>query len=123
MLRYTRDHEWVRVDGDTAVVGISDYAQEALGDIVFADLPAVGKVLERGGIAAVVESTKAANEIYAPLSGTVININTILDGEPQRINADAMGGGWLYLLRLSDPAELDDMMDEDSYARYVAGQS
>jgi glycine cleavage system H protein len=122
MLRYTRDHEWVRVDGDTAVIGISDYAQEALGDIVFADLPPVGKVLERGGVAAVVESTKAANEIYAPLSGTVVNINTILEEEPQRINADAMGAGWLYLLRLSDPAELDDMMDEDSYARYVAGE-
>ena len=119
-LRYTEDHEWVRVGGDTATVGITEYAQEQLGDIVFVDLPEVGAELAQGDEAAVIESVKAASDIYAPVSGEVAEINENLDGDPAIVNQDAQGEGWLFSLTLSDEGELDNLMDEDAYKAFVA---
>jgi glycine cleavage system H protein len=118
--RYTKDHEYVRVEGDTAVVGISDYAQEQLGDVVYVELPAVGKTLEKGGEAAVVESVKAASEVYAPVSGEVVEVNGDLEGAPGTINEDPAGKGWFLKLKLKDPAELEGLMTEEQYRDYVA---
>jgi len=118
--RYTKDHEYVRVDGDTAVVGISDYAQEQLGDVVYVELPAVGKSLEKGAEAAVVESVKAASEVYAPVSGEVVEVNGDLEGAPGAINEDPAGKGWFLKLKLKDPSELDGLMTEEQYREFVA---
>jgi glycine cleavage system H protein len=118
--RYTKDHEYVRVEGDTAVVGISDYAQEQLGDVVYVELPAVGKTLEKGGEAAVVESVKAASEVYAPVSGDVVEVNGALEGAPGTINEDPAGKGWFLKLKLRDPAELEGLMTEEQYRDYIA---
>jgi len=122
-IRYTKDHEWVRREGDSATVGITDYAQNQLGDVVYVELPAIGKKVEQGGDAAVVESVKAASEVYAPVSGEVIAVNEDLSGEPGRINADAQGNGWFFKLKLSDPKQLDALMDEAAYKAYVEGLS
>ncbi len=119
--RYTKEHEWIRLDGDLGTVGISAYAQEQLGDVVFVELPDVGRQLNQGDEAAVVESVKAASEIYAPVGGEVIEANQALTDDPAKINADALGDGWVYKLRVSDAAELDGLMDEAAYAEYVAG--
>ena len=116
-VKYTKDHEYIRVDGTTGIVGITPYAQEQLGDIVFVELPAVGKVLKQGDEAAVVESVKAASEIYAPASGTVSEVNSTLSGEPGLINTAADSDGWIFKLTLADPAELDGLMDADAYAK------
>jgi glycine cleavage system H protein len=118
--RYTKDHEYIRVEGDTAVVGISDYAQEQLGDVVYVELPQVGKALEKGGEAAVVESVKAASEVYAPVSGEVVEVNGDLEGAPGTINEDPAGKGWFLKLKLKDPAELEGLMTEEQYRDYVA---
>jgi glycine cleavage system H protein len=118
--RYTKDHEYVRVEGDTAVVGISDYAQEQLGDVVYVELPTVGKTLDKGGEAAVVESVKAASEVYAPVSGEVVEVNGDLEGAPGTINEDPAGKGWFLKLKLKDPAELEGLMTEEQYRDYVA---
>ena len=120
-VRYSKDHEWVRMEGDDAVVGISDYAQEQLGEIVFVELPDVGKQLVKGDQAAVIESVKAASEVYAPVSGKVSEVNGDLDAEPAKVNTDATGEGWLFKVALSDPGELDEMMAEDDYNAYVEG--
>lgn len=120
-VKYTKEHEWVRIDGDTATIGISDYAQEQLGEIVFIELPDAGKKLDKGAEAAVIESVKAASEIYAPVSGEVTEANGDLDASPATVNEDAAGAGWLYKITLSDPGELDDLMDEDAYKSYVEG--
>ena len=114
--KYTPDHEYIRVEGSTGVVGITPYAQEALGDIVFVELPAVGKVLKKGDEAAVVESVKAASEIYAPVAGTVTEVNDALSGEPGLINSDPNAGGWIYKIAIADAAELDGLLDSDAYA-------
>jgi glycine cleavage system H protein len=114
--RFTKDHEYIRLEGDTAVVGITNYAQEQLGDIVFVELPSVGKTLGRGDEAAVVESVKAASEIYAPASGTVIEVNAALSGNPALVNSDSEGAGWMFKLSLSNPAELDGLLDDAGYA-------
>ncbi len=120
MSRYfTQDHEWIDVAGDIATIGITDYAQGQLGDIVFAEVPAVGASLIKGGDAAVVESVKAASDVYAPVSGTVTEGNGALDADPALINSDPEGGGWFFKLRLSDPAELDSLMDGDAYQAFV----
>ncbi|MDP6389230.1 MAG: glycine cleavage system protein GcvH [Alphaproteobacteria bacterium] len=119
--RYTKEHEWVRVDGDTATVGITDYAQEQLGDIVYVDLPDQGAALEKGAEAAVVESVKAANEVYAPMSGEVTEANPALADDPAKVNGDAEGEGWFFRLKVSDPGEADDLMDGDAYKEYLAG--
>ena len=122
MTRYfTQDHEWVEVDGDTATVGITDYAQGQLGDIVFAEVPAVGAVLKKGGDAAVVESVKAASDVYAPVSGTVVEGNDALDDDPALANSDPEGEGWFFRLTLSDTSELDSLMDEAAYKAFVEG--
>jgi glycine cleavage system H protein len=118
-LRYTRDHEWVRVDGDLAVVGITDYAQSQLGDVVYVELPEIGRRVEQGKEAAVVESVKAASEVYAPVSGEVVEINEALAADPARVNADPIGEGWFIKLRLDDPKQLDSLMDEEAYKRFV----
>ncbi len=118
--RYTRDHEWVKVDGDTATVGITHHAQEQLGDVVFVELPAMGKKLVKGGDAAVVELVKAASEVYAPVSGEVIEINSGLEAEPAKVNKDAEGAAWFMKIRLSDKSELDGLMDEAAYRTFIA---
>jgi glycine cleavage system H protein len=121
-LRYTRDHEWVRVDGDLAVVGITDYAQSQLGDVVYVELPEIGRRVEQGKEAAVVESVKAASEVYAPVSGEVVEVNDALAGDPARVNADPIGEGWFIKLRLDDAKQLDTLMDEEAYKRFVEEQ-
>ena len=121
-LRYTKDHEWVRVDGDIAVVGISDYAQSQLGDVVYVELPEIGQRVAQGKQAAVVESVKAASEVYAPVSGEVVAVNDGLAADPATVNADPTGEGWFLKLRLDDPKELDALMDEEAYRRFVAEQ-
>lgn len=117
---YSKDHEWVRIDGDTAVVGISEHAQQALGDVVFVELPPVGKQVGRGDQAAVVESVKAASEVYAPVSGEVIEGNTELEDNPGLVNESAEGDGWFFKLRLRDPEELKELMDAAAYEAYLA---
>lgn len=119
-LAYTRDHEWIRIEGDVGTVGISDYAQEQLGDVVYVELPEVGKVLARGEEAAVVESVKAASEVYAPVSGEVVEVNRALEDAPALVNGAPTETGWFLKLRLSAPAELDGLMDEAAYGAYVA---
>ena len=118
-LYFTREHEWIRVDGDTATVGISDHAQEALGDIVFAEVPDAGRQVKKGDEAAVVESVKAASDVYAPVSGEVIEGNKALADDPALINRDPEGEGWFFKLRLADPMELDGLMDEAGYRDWV----
>ena len=121
MSRYfTEDHEWVDVDGDIGTVGITDYAQGQLGDIVFVDVPDEGKELTRGDEAAVVESVKAASDVYAPVSGTVVEGNAALGDTPGLVNEDPEGDGWFFKVTLSDTSELDEMMDEAAYEAFVA---
>ena len=120
-LYFTRDHEWLAVDGDTATVGITDYAQAQLGDIVFAEAPPAGTILEKGKEAAVVESVKAASDVYAPVSGEVIEANAALDDDPSLANTAPETDGWFFKLTLSDPSELDGLMDEAGYRDFVSG--
>ena len=117
-LYYTKDHEWLRVEGDTATVGISNHAQEALGDIVFAEVPDSGKQLKKGDDAAVVESVKAASDVYAPATGEVIQGNGAIADDPSLINSDPEGNGWFFTMKLADPSELDGLMDEGAYKSY-----
>lgn len=119
-LYFTKDHEWIRVEGDTATVGISNHAQEALGDIVFAEVPEAGKKLSKGQEAAVVESVKAASDVYAPVGGEVVEGNAAVADDPSVINSDPEGAGWFFKLKLSDPSELDGLMDETAYREFVA---
>ncbi|MBV9521233.1 MAG: glycine cleavage system protein GcvH [Alphaproteobacteria bacterium] len=121
--RYSKDHEWVRRDGDTATIGITEYAQSQLGDVVYVELPQIGRKVEQGGEAAVVESVKAASEVYAPVSGEIVAVNDELSGEPGKINADAEGGGWFFKLKLGDMRQLDGLMDEAAYKKYIEGLS
>lgn len=118
-LYFTREHEWIRVEGDTATVGISNHAQEALGDIVFAEVPEAGKRLSKGQEAAVVESVKAASDVYAPVSGEVIEGNKAVADDPALVNKDAEGEGWFFKLKLDNPAELDALMDEAAYRDWL----
>ena len=118
-IHFTKEHEWIRVEGDTATVGITNHAQHQLGDIVFAEAPEAGKTLDKGGEAAVVESVKAASDVYAPASGEVIEANPAIADDPSIINSDPEGEGWFFKLRLADPAELDGLMDEAAYRAWV----
>jgi glycine cleavage system H protein len=118
--RYTKDHEWIRLDGEAATVGITTYAQSQLGDVVFVELPAIGKAFAKGAEAAVVESVKAASEVYAPASGEVVAVNDALEGAPATVNEDAEGKGWFLKLKLADPAELDGLMTDAQYKDYLA---
>lgn len=120
-LKYSEDHEWVRVDGDVATVGISDYAQKALGDVVFVELPEQGAKVSRGDEVSVVESVKAASEIYAPVSGEIVAINGALEEDPALVNQSPMDDGWFFKIRISEAAEVDEMMDEDAYQTFVEG--
>lgn len=120
MSRYfTEEHEWIEVDGETATVGITDYAQGQLGDIVFVEVPAEGTVLTKGQEAAVVESVKAASDVYSPIGGTVTEGNDALEDDPALVNSDAEGDGWFFRLTIADPGELAELMDEASYIAFV----
>ncbi|KPF75383.1 MAG: glycine cleavage system protein GcvH [Blastomonas fulva] len=122
MSRYfTEEHEWVEVEGDIATVGITDYAQQQLGDVVFVDVPGEGKQFDKGDEAAVVESVKAASDVYSPVSGTIVEGNDVLADEPALVNTDPEGDGWFFKLELSDASELEGLMDEGAYKKYVAG--
>jgi glycine cleavage system H protein len=118
-VRFTKEHEYIRVDGDQATIGITDYAQSQLGDVVFVELPELGRVLSKGAEAAVVESVKAASEIYAPAAGEVVEVNKTLENEPSRVNEDPFGTGWFIKVKLTDPAEVDGLMDEAAYQEFV----
>jgi glycine cleavage system H protein len=118
-LYFTREHEWIDVEGDVATVGISDHAQQALGDIVFAEVPDAGRTLTKGGDAAVVESVKAASDVYAPVGGEVVESNAALADDPALINRDPEGEGWFFKIKLSDPSELEGLMDADAYHEWV----
>jgi glycine cleavage system H protein len=119
-LYFTKEHEWIRVEGDTATVGISNHAQEQLGDIVFAEVPEAGRRLTKGQEAAVVESVKAASDVYAPVSGEVVEGNQALGDDPALINSDPEGQGWFFKLKLDNPSELDGLMDEGAYRDWVS---
>jgi glycine cleavage system H protein len=120
-VRYSKDHEWVKVDGDTATVGITHYAQEQLGDVVFVELPEVGKKVEQGKEMATVESVKAASEVYAPISGEVIEVNSALADAPATVNEEAQGKGWFAKLKIADKGQLAALMDEAAYKKFVEG--
>ena len=117
--RYTKDHEWIRPDGEQAVCGITAYAAEQLGDVVFVELPEVGKTFKQGDELAVVESVKAASEVYAPASGEVVAVNDALEDEPGKVNEDPSGEGWFVKIKLADASELEALMDDDAYAKHT----
>jgi len=118
-LRYSKDHEWVRFDGDVVTVGISDHAQTALGDVVFVDLPEVGREVAEGEACAVVESVKAASDIYAPLAGRIVEVNAALGDTPGLVNAEPMGDGWFFKIEPKDAPQPDELMDETAYAAFL----
>ena len=118
-VKYTKDHEWIAVEGDVGTVGITDFAQGQLGDVVFVELPAVGKAVKKGGEAAVVESVKAASDVYAPVTGEVVAANSDLEGAPGTVNEDPQGKGWFMKVKLADPSELDGLMSEDEYKAFL----
>jgi glycine cleavage system H protein len=115
MLKFTSDHEWLRIEGDIAVVGITNHAQEQLGDLVFVELPASGQKFEKGAPVAVVESVKAASEVYAPITGQVVETNQSIVDEPTLVNSDPLGNGWFFKLQIADPSQIDSLMDEKTY--------
>jgi glycine cleavage system H protein len=122
MLRFTADHEWLRIDGDVAVVGITEHAQEQLGDLVFVELPASGKSFEKGAPAAVVESVKAAFDVYAPISGQVVETNETIVSDPTIVNSDPRGNGWFFKLKIADSSEINSLMDEKTYKAQLASK-
>ena len=119
---FTSDHEWLRIEGDVATIGVTDYAQSQLGDVVFVELPKVGRALKKAEAAAVVESVKAASDVYAPVSGEVVEANSALEADPSLVNTDPQGEGWFFKLSLSDPSELDGLMDEAGYKAFCDSQ-
>ncbi|HSR73006.1 MAG TPA: glycine cleavage system protein GcvH [Kiloniellales bacterium] len=119
--KYSEDHEWILVEGDVGTVGISEHAQDQLGDIVFVELPAEGDVFKRGAEVATVESVKAASEVYAPATGEIVEINGALNDDPALVNTDPLGEGWFFKIKLVDPDELDKLMDEDEYKEFLEG--
>lgn len=121
-LLYTKDHEWVGIDADVATIGITDYAQQMLGELVFLELPDIGKEYDRGGELAVVESTKAANDIYAPVAGKVIEVNDELESQPELINQDCYSAGWICKLQITDMKSIESLMDSKQYEEYLAGR-
>lgn len=122
-IKFTDQHEWVKVEGDIATIGISDYAAEQMGDVVFVELPESGREVSQSDELAVVESVKAASEIYAPISGTVIEVNAALEEEPAQVNGEPQGSGWFVKLKVSNADELDGLKDESAYSEYVSGLS
>jgi glycine cleavage system H protein len=123
MLRFTKDHEWLRTEGDVATVGITPFAQEKLGDLVFVELPSVGATFQKGAVAATVESVKAAADVYAPVAGQVTAVNDKLTDQPGLVNAEPTGDGWLFKMKLADTAEVDALLDEKAYAALTAAES
>ena len=119
-VKFSKDHEWVSVAGNIATIGITNHAQEQLGDVVFVELPAIGKKVSKGGDAAVVESVKAASEVYAPVSGEVVEVNKELEGDPAMVNRGAESDGWFMKVKISNPAELSELMDKAAYDKFVA---
>ena len=119
-VKFSKDHEWVSVAGNIATIGITNHAQEQLGDVVFVELPAIGKKVSKGGDAAVVESVKAASEVYAPVTGEVVDVNKELEGDPALVNRGAEGDGWFMKVKLSNPTELSELMDKAAYDKFVA---
>lgn len=117
---YTTDHEWLKIEGDVATIGITNYAQEQLGDVVFVDLPKVGRSVKKAEPAAVVESVKAASDVYAPISGEVVEVNETLGNEPGLVNSDAAGAAWFFKMKIADKSELEGLMDEAAYAAHTA---
>lgn len=120
-LRYSADHEWIAVDGDRAKIGITDYAQDALGDVVFVQVPEVGTTVTSGQSFSEVESTKSVSDIYAPIGGTIVEVNTSLADAPEQVNQDPYGSGWLCVIEIADPTELDALLDAAAYQTFVAG--
>jgi len=120
-IRYSKEHEWARLEGDTATIGITPYAQEQLGDVVFVELPEIGKQVEKGKELAVVESVKAASEVYAPISGEVVEVNSALTDAPATVNEDALGKGWFAKLKVADKGQFAGLMDEAAYKKYLEG--
>ena len=120
-LKYTEDHEWIHVEGDTAVVGITHHAQDALGDVVFVDLPEVGKSFAQKDVAGVVESVKAAADVYMPVSGEITEVNEELRNDPSLANSDPLGKGWFFKVKLANPSEVDALLDETAYNQFSAG--
>jgi len=120
-LKYHEEHEWVRVEGEEGVIGISDYAQDQLSDVVYVELPEVGDTFDRGDVFAVVESVKAASDVYMPVGGEILEINEELEDSPELVNKDPYGEAWLVRVRFNDPGELDDLMDAGAYEEYIAG--
>ena len=118
-MKFSEDHEWIRIEGDSGAIGITDYAQEQLGDIVFVELPEVGKQLSKGDEAAVIESVKAASELYAIVGGEVTEVNEGLGDDPAQVNSDPMGGGWFFKIKIADAGELDGLMDEAAYKAFT----
>jgi glycine cleavage system H protein len=120
-IRYSEDHEWITLEGDVGTIGISDYAQGALGDVVFVEMPEVGTSLARGAEVGVIESVKAASEIYTPVSGEIVAINDAVDGDPSLVNTDPLGAGWIFKLKLSDLDELSSLSNLDAYNKFLEG--
>jgi glycine cleavage system H protein len=120
MLKFTKDHEWLRIEGDVATVGITPYAQEQLGDLVFVELPAPGHGFEQGAAAAVVESVKAASDVYAPISGEITDVNQSIVDEPSLVNSDPMGKGWFFKMKIADPSQIETLIDEAAYRALVS---
>jgi glycine cleavage system H protein len=120
-LRYSKDHEWIRVDGDTVRIGITDYAQDALGDVVYVQIPSVGTAVKVGESFGEVESTKSVSDVYAPVTGTVVEVNDALADEPQKLNEDPYGDGWICAIRVSEPGEIDALLDAAAYRDFIAG--
>ncbi len=123
MLKFTPDHEWIRVENDSATVGITQYAQEQLGDVVFVQLPKLGASFQAGATAVVVESVKAASEVYAPIKGEIVEVNQKVSDTPSLINSDPMGKGWLFKVKIADRSQLDKLMDEQTYGALIGGAS
>mgnify|MGYP006425563495 FL=1 len=119
-VKFTEEHEWIDMDGDVGTVGISNYAQAQLGDVVFVEVPEVGATFNKGEEAAVVESVKAASEVYAPIDGEIVEANKALEDDPSMVNSDAQGNGWFYKIKVANVSELDDLMDEAAYKAFVA---
>lgn len=119
IIKFTQDHEWIRIEGKVGIVGITDFAQEALGDLVYVELPEVGKHFSQGDEAAVIESVKAAADLKAPVSGTITEVNSSLNEEPGKVNADPMGAGWFFKIKIADAHELDGLLDESAYHALV----
>jgi glycine cleavage system H protein len=120
MIKYTEDHEWIRIEGDVATVGITHHAQDALGDVVFVELPEVGKTIAQKEVAGVVESVKAAADVYMPIDGEIIEVNQALADDPSLANSDPLGNGWFFKVKLSDATQMDALMDETAYGQFAA---